>query len=230
MVVNNLEKSNNTEVLLSASILDVSPLEVHSKLAVLNGLLDYIHIDVMDGIFVPNKTDGINMFQNAFRQEKTPLDVHLMVDNPTQILSNFQGARIITFHIETIIDPKTMAVNMNRFYEIAAEIRSYGAKVGVAIKPNTTVSLLRNILNKVDLVLVMTVEPGYGKQKLIDSTLDKIEKVRSMGFTGLVEVDGGITTENASEVIDRGANVIVAGTALFSADDIYDAAWTIKQK
>ena len=218
------------DVLLSASILDVNPLELHSKLVVLNGLLDYIHVDVMDGVFVPNKTDGINIFKNVLRQENKPIDVHLMVDSPIQILSNFKGARIITFHIENIIDPKTMSVDMNAFYELSAEIRSYGAKVGVAIKPNTTVSLLRNILKKVDLVLVMTVEPGYGKQKLIESTLDKIERVRSMGFEGLLEVDGGITTDNAIETIKRGANLIVAGTAIFCAEDIYDAAWTIKQK
>ena len=123
------------------------------------------------------------MFKNSKRMENKPLDVHLMVENPIQVLSNFNGARIITFHIETILDTKTMAIDMNKFYEIASEIRRMGAKVGVALKPNTTVSLLRNILKKVDLVLVMTVEPGYGGQKLITSTLSKIEKVREMGFS-----------------------------------------------
>ena len=119
---------------------------------------------------------------------------------------------------------------MEKFYDISREIRRMGAKVGIAIKPNTTVSFLRNILNKVDLVLVMTVEPGFGGQKLIESTLNKIEKVREMGFNGMLEVDGGITKENAIRVIEKGANVIVAGTSLFGAEDVYDAAWTIKQK
>lgn len=128
------------------------------------------------------KPNGIEMFKSAKRLENKPLDVHLMVENPTQVILNFKGAKIITFHIETIIDSKTMAIDMNKFYEIVSEIRSLGAKVGVALKPNTTVSLLRNILNKVDLVLIMTVEPGFGGQKLISSTLTKIEKVREMGF------------------------------------------------
>ena len=218
------------EVKLSASVLNVKPIELHSKIVELDGLLDYIHIDIMDGIFVQNRTNGIDMFKNAKRFENKPLDVHLMVEEPLQVLSNFQDAKIITFHIETIINSKTMTVDMNKFYEISATIRSLGAKVGVAIKPNTTVSLLRNVLNKVDLILVMTVEPGYGGQKIIPATLEKIAKVREMGFKGYVEVDGGITVSNAIEVIERGADIIVAGTALFEAEDIYDAAWQIKQK
>ncbi len=126
------------------------------------------------------------MFKNSLKMENKPLDVHLMVENPMQVLSNFNGAKIITFHIETIIDTKTMTVDMNKFYEIASEIRRMGAKVGIALKPNTTVSLLKNVLKKVDLVLIMTVEPGYGGQKLIESTLEKIEKVREMGFLRII--------------------------------------------
>ena len=225
-----MEKKDYGLVKLSASILNLKTIEVHSRLAELKGLLDYIHIDVMDGVFVPNKTEALEWFNNAKRLEKEPLDVHLMVENPLKVIPDYNGAHVITFHIETIINTKTMAVDMDKFYALASLIRSMGAKVGVAIKPNTTVSLLRNILKKIDLVLVMTVEPGYGGQKLIPATLRKIEMVREMGFEGLLEVDGGITTENAIECSSRGANIIVAGTALFTAKDAYDAGWKIKQK
>jgi len=225
-----LEDFKYGEIKLSGSILNVNPLEVHSKITEVDGLLDYIHIDVMDGVFVPNRTDGIKMFKDNKRLENKPFDVHLMVENPLHEIVNYIGASIITFHIETLINSKTMQLDMELFYDISREIRRMGAKVGIAIKPNTTVSFLRNLLNKVDLVLVMTVEPGFGGQKLIESTLNKIEKVREMGFKGMLEVDGGITLENAITVIEKGANVIVAGTSLFGAEDVYDAAWTIKQK
>ena len=225
-----MENFKYGEIKLSGSILNVNPFEVHSKIAEADGLLDYIHIDVMDGIFVPNKTEGIKMFKENKRLENKPFDVHLMVDDPLRELSNFIGASIISFHVETLINSKTMQLDMEKFYDVSREIKRMGAKVGIAIKPNTTVSFLRNLLNKVDLVLVMTVEPGFGGQKLIEVTLNKIEKVREMGFRGMLEVDGGITKENAIQVIEKGANVIVAGTSLFGADDVYDAAWTIKQK
>ncbi len=225
--MNNLEDKN---IKLSASILNLKTIEVHSRLAELKGLVDYIHIDTMDGVFVPNKTEALEWFKNAKRTENIPLDVHLMVENPLSVVPDYNGASIITFHLEAIINPRTMTVDMEMFYALASLIRSMGAKVGIAIKPNTTISLLRNILKKVDLVLVMTVEPGFGGQKLIPATLVKIEKVREMGFDGILEVDGGITTENAIECINRGADMIVAGTAIFTAEDPYDSAWKIKQK
>jgi len=219
---------NQNSIYLSGSILNVKPIEVHSKIVEIQDLLDFIHIDVMDGVFVPEKTNGIEMFKNASRVEKTALDVHLMVDEPQRVISNFQGASIITFHVETIINAKTMTIDMDKFNSIAKEIRSMGAKVGVAIKPNTTESLLRMIMSKVDLILVMTVEPGYGGQQLIPHTLSKIENVRKMGFKGLLEVDGGVTVDNSSEIRKRGANVIVAGTKLFGSYDMRKAAEEIK--
>ena len=216
------------EVKLSASILNVPKISLHSKLADLKDVVDYIHIDVMDGIFVSNKTPGVDMFKNAKRFENKPLDVHLMVEEPLRELSNYDGASIITFHIETVIDTKTMMIDMDKFNEVVKEIKKLGAKVGIAVKPNTTVSLLRNLLKKVDLVLIMTVEPGYGGQKLIPKTLDKVEMVKKMGFDGLLEVDGGITEDNCDEVISRGANLIVAGTGLFEASDPYEAGKKLK--
>ena len=222
-----LQEERN-EVYLSGSILKLNPIELHVKILEINDLLDYIHIDVMDGVFVPNKTNGIEMFKEIKRFEKLPLDVHLMVEEPLQVISNFKDARFITFHIETVINDRTMAIDLDKFNGIVQEIRSLGAKVGVAIKPNTTASLLRLVLSKVDMVLVMTVEPGYGGQKLIPHTMSKIENIRKMGFKGLIEVDGGITTENSKELINLGANMIVAGTALFEAEDMREAAIKLK--
>ena len=223
-----MENNPINKIYLSGSILDLKPVEVHSKILETGEYLDFIHIDVMDGVFVPNKTNGIDMFKNALRFEKRPLDVHLMVDDPLSVISNFEGAKIITFHVETIINDKTMTLDMEKFNDIAREIRSIGALVGVAIKPNTTESLLRMIMPKVDLILVMTVEPGYGAQKLIPHTINKIENVRKMGFKGFLEVDGGINLDNCEIVQKMGANVIVAGTALFGANYIYEAAKGLK--
>ena len=219
---------NFKKVYLSGSILNLKPIEIHSNLLEIDDLIDYIHVDVMDGVFVPNKTNGIEMFKEISRYEKKPFDVHLMVEEPQSVICNFSGASIITFHIETIINDVTMAIDLEKFNQIVKEIRDLGAKVGVAIKPNTTESLLRLIISKVDVVLVMTVEPGYGGQKLIPHTLNKIENIRKMGFKGLIEVDGGITTENAEMVRNLGVNMIVAGTALFGAEDIREAAKLIK--
>lgn len=213
---------------LSASILDVKPIELHSRIMEISEYLDYIHIDVMDGIFVPNRTNGIDMFKNAKRFETKPLDVHLMVDEPIRVISNFDGAEIITFHIETVINDKTMTIDTEKFNELVREIRKLGAKVGVALKPNTTESLLRMIMPKIDLVLIMTVEPGYGGQKLIMHTINKVENVRKMGFRGFLEVDGGITEENSKLLRDAGANVIVTGTALFNSNDIWETCKIIK--
>ncbi len=213
---------------LSASILNVKQMELHSRIAELKEVIDYIHIDVMDGIFVPNKTPGIDMFKNAKRFETKQLDVHLMVDEPERELSNYDGADIITFHIETVLDSKTMMINMKKFEEISSEIRRLGAKVGVAIKPNTTESLLRNVFRKVDLILVMTVEPGYGGQKLIPKTLAKVENIKKAGFNGIIEVDGGITEETAPDAITAGATMLVAGTGLFDAEFPLEAGKAMK--
>lgn len=216
------------EVYLCGSVLDLNPVEMHMKILEISDLMDYIHIDVMDGVFVPNKTNGIEMFKEIKRFEKAPMDVHLMVEEPLRVISNFKDASFITFHIENVINDKTMSIDLEKFNEIVQEIRDLGAKVGIAIRPNTTTSLLRLVLSKVDMVLVMTVEPGYGGQKLIPHTMGKIENIRQMGFKGLIEVDGGITTENSKELIDLGANMIVAGTALFGAEDVREAAIKIK--
>ena len=222
-----MEERNN-DVYLSASVLDLNPLELHSKILEAGEYLDFIHIDVMDGIFVKNKTNAIEIFKNAKKTEKKPFDVHLMVEDPLQVIENFEDAKIITFHIETIINDKTMTIDMEKFYEISNAINSMGAMVGVAIKPNTTESLLRAIMNKVDLILVMTVEPGYGAQKFIDDVIPKIEKLIDLKskYNYLVEVDGGINDESIKKLSN--IDIVVSGSYVCKSDDFNKSIDTLK--
>ena len=174
----------------------------------------YLHFDVMDGNFVPSISFGMPVLESIKGLTEQVLDVHLMIDEPIRYIKDFvkSGADSITVHIEACSDIDATL----------REIRSYGAKAGVSIKPATPISKLAKVIGKVDLVLIMTVEPGFGGQPLIRETLGKISEVREMIFTrGLdtdVQVDGGITHGNAHEVIAAGANIIVSGTSIFKGD------------
>ncbi len=174
---------------------------------------DYIHVDVMDGHFVPNITVGPVVVKALRRITSLPLDVHLMVENPEQFLENFSsaGADIITVHWEA-------CPHIHRLLE---KIKRMGKKAGVSINPATPVWVLEEIIGEVDLVLAMTVNPGFGGQKLIPSTLTKVEKLRKMisekGLATEIEVDGGINEETAPAVVRAGARILVAGAAVFES-------------
>lgn len=175
----------------------------------------WIHIDVMDGLFVPNLSFGFPVLRAIRRAAAKPLDVHLMIVEPERYIARFahEGADWITFHLEATQD----ALHCIHL------IRESGAKVGVSVKPKTPIEALRPILKEVDMVLVMSVEPGFGGQKFIPESLDRIRALRRMAEelnpTLLIEVDGGISAENAGEVFDAGANVLVAGSSIFKAAD-----------
>lgn len=175
----------------------------------------WIHIDVMDGVFVPNISFGFPVMQPIRRATAKLLDVHLMIVDPERYVERFveAGADLVTFHLEATSDP---AVCIDR-------IRRAGAKVGISIKPATGVEALHDLLAKVDLVLVMSVEPGFGGQSFIEGSLEKIAALRRMvdeqGLPILIEVDGGISAANARAVYDAGADVLVAGSAVFKAAD-----------
>lgn len=175
----------------------------------------WIHIDVMDGVFVPNISFGFPVMQPIRRATAKLLDVHLMIVDPERYVERFveAGADLVTFHLETTSDP---AACIDR-------IRRAGAKVGISIKPATGVEALHDLLAKVDLVLVMSVEPGFGGQSFIEGSLEKIAALRRMvdeqGLPTLIEVDGGISAANARVVYDAGADVLVAGSAVFKAAD-----------
>lgn len=180
---------------------------------------DYIHIDVMDGRFVPNITIGSPVVKSLRKRSKSVFDVHLMVEHPEAQIAAFAeaGADIITFHAET-------AYHAHR---IIQDIKSRGIKAGIAINPATPLAMVEEVLGDVDMVLLMTVNPGYGGQKYIASMTDKIARLASIrqekGLAFDIEVDGGINKEIAPIVTKAGANVLVAGSAVYGAADIAEA-------
>ena len=196
-----------SKILIAPSILsaDFSRLGEEVR-AVEKAGADWIHVDVMDGHFVPNITIGPVVLKWVRPVTKLPLDVHLMIKNPERYIESFAkaGADIITFHSEVEEDPK----------ELVKMIRYYKKKVGISIKPKTDIGKIGPVLSMVDMVLVMTVEPGFGGQGFIFDCLPKIEEVRKV-FKKDLQVDGGVNIETAPEVIKRGANILVAGTAVF---------------
>lgn len=173
---------------------------------------DYIHIDVMDGKFVPNETNGLTMLKSAKNATDIVLDVHLMVENPLEYMKPFiKDADIITFHVE--------AVDKFQTEEIIKNLKDKGKKVGIALKPKTPITEIIPFLEKIDMVLIMTVEPGFGGQELILETIQKIKELRKLKPDLDIEVDGGINLDTVAFVKEAGANVLVAGTAIFKSKD-----------
>ena len=176
---------------------------------------DYIHIDVMDGHFVPNITIGPLVVDAVRKVTNKPLDVHLMIENPDLYIPDFAkaGADIIVVHEEAV----------DHLHRTIQLIKSLGKKAGVSINPGTPINTLEAILDDLDLVLVMTVNPGFGGQSFIDSCLPKIKGLREMitarGLSVELEVDGGVKLDNIAKIAQAGADVFVAGSAVFSTDD-----------
>lgn len=175
----------------------------------------FLHIDVMDGHFVPNITMGPVIYKDLREKTDIIFDVHLMIDDPSKYAEAFinAGADVLTFHYEAAENPK----------KIISYIKSFGIKAGISIKPNTDVKVLDDLLSDVDLVLIMSVEPGFGGQKFIDTALDKIKYLSNLktekGYDYLIEVDGGINYETASLCAEAGCDVVVAGTYIFTNPD-----------
>ena len=171
---------------------------------------DYIHLDIMDGNFVPNISFGAPVIKELRKCSKLVFDVHLMVEMPERYIEDFvnAGADIITVHVES-------TKHLDRTIEL---IKSYGIKAGVTLNPATPVESLKYVINKVDMVLVMSVNPGFGGQSFIEYSLDKIKEIKNMRPDVDIEVDGGITDITAKRVIEAGANVLVAGSYVFNGD------------
>lgn len=180
---------------------------------------DWIHVDVMDGHFVPNLTVGPPMVEALRKVTTLPLDVHLMMTNPDEFIPDFAkaGADILTVHVETC----------PHLHRTVQSIKEQNVKAGVSLNPATSVTTLEPILGDVDLLLVMSVNPGFGGQKFINGALGKIRQIRTMitasQCSPYLEVDGGITVKNASSVLKAGANVLVAGSAIFGSPNMPDA-------
>ena len=176
---------------------------------------DAAHVDVMDNHFVPNLTFGLGLVESLLKVSDLPLDVHLMIENPERWAPQYAeaGANSVTFHLEASQDP----------IWLARELRKLGAKSAIAIKPNTPVGDVKELLGEIDMLLIMTVEPGFGGQPLIESTLAKIseakKEIRALGLDIAIQVDGGVTENNIAELAGLGANVFVAGSAVFKNPD-----------
>ena len=181
---------------------------------------DYLHVDVMDGLFVPNITVGIPVVQSIRTVTEMPLDVHLMIDKPVRYVEKFceAGADIVTVHVEADSEK-----NISHALDL---IRSHGKRAGVALKPRTPAKTVLSFLDQCDLVLVMTVEPGFGGQRFMEDMMPKLQQLQvwisQWGLGGKVEleVDGGIDRNTCKTVIENGANVLVAGSAVYHAEDI----------
>ncbi|AZL15047.1 ribulose-phosphate 3-epimerase [Rickettsiales endosymbiont of Stachyamoeba lipophora] len=211
----------NKKIKVSASILSCDFSNLQSEISkIAQSTADYLHLDVMDGNFVPNITLGAEIIKQIRPYSTLPFDTHLMINNPEQHIAAFAqaGSDIITIHQEAVI----------HLDSAITQIKSFGKKAGVSIVPTTHESNLEYILEKIDLILVMTVNPGFGGQKFLTSQLKKIEQVRKMidkiNPQALLEVDGGINEQTAKLVIEAGADVLVSGSYLFNHPQSFNTA------
>ncbi|MDR1562020.1 MAG: ribulose-phosphate 3-epimerase [Dysgonamonadaceae bacterium] len=202
--------------LIAPSILSADFLHLERDIEMLNNSeADWLHLDVMDGVFVPNISIGIPTISQVTGISKKPVDAHLMLIDPQRYISIFRdlGISTLTVHYEAC----------NHLHRVVSEIRLAGMSPGVAINPHTPVELLADILEEVDLVIIMAVNPGFGGQGFILHTLDKVYRLKRMidlrGLKTLIEVDGGITLGNVGMIAESGADVLVAGNAVFGADN-----------
>lgn len=211
--------------LVAPSILSADFLNLNADIEMINrSEADWIHCDVMDGRFVPNISFGLPVIKAVKKAAKKPLDVHLMIVEPEDYIDDFKkaGANILTIHLEAC----------THLHRTIHAIREKGMSAGVAINPHTSVSLLENILVDTDLVLIMSVNPGFGGQKFISNTYNKIYELKNLILSknshAKIEIDGGIDIENAGQLITAGADVLVAGNTVFSSRDPFQTISALK--
>lgn len=190
-----------------------------------NSEADWFHIDVMDGVFVPNISFGFPVLAAMKKHSKKPMDVHLMIVNPDQYVSEFKkaGADMLTVHYEA-------CTHLHRTIQL---IKSEGMKAGVALNPHTPISVLEEILHELDLVLIMSVNPGFGGQKFISSAVEKVSKLKSIikakNLKAMIEVDGGVNLETGARLVKAGADALVAGSFVFGSENPLETIASLKK-
>ena len=203
-------------ILLAPSMLSANFGELDKDVELVNeGAADWFHLDIMDGVFVPNISYGFPVVKAMAKKAKKPLDAHLMIVDPDRYLSNFAelGVEWLSVHYEAC----------THLHRTVQAIKALGMKAGVALNPHTSITLLEDIIMDLDYVLVMSVNPGFGGQSFIENSLDKVRRLKKMidekGAKCLIQVDGGVYLHNLNVPVEAGANVIVAGSAVFGSED-----------
>jgi len=212
--------------IIAPSMLSSDFLKLESEIDMINeSEADWFHLDVMDGRFVPNITFGMPIIAAMKKRARKPFDVHLMIVEPEKYFEAFAkaGADILSVHIE-------VSPHLHRSLQA---IKALGMKAGVAVNPHTPISMLTDVISDIDVVLLMSVNPGFGGQKFIDQTLEKIRQLKKMiqerGAATLIEIDGGVTLENAHTIIKAGADALVAGNTVFASPDPKETIKSLKE-
>ena len=212
-------------MIISPSLLSCDFANIQRDVEMLNqSKADWLHIDVMDGVFVPNISFGFPVVQAMHKHAKKPLDVHLMIVNPDQYVEEFKkvGADYLTVHFEA-------CTHLHRTIQL---IKSHGMKAGVALNPHTAVDVLSEIINDLDLVLIMSVNPGFGGQKFIPQAVEKVKKLKNLiqqsGSKALIEIDGGVNLETGKLLADAGAAALVAGSFVFGSESPQETILSLK--
>lgn len=209
----------HNKVKISPSLLSANMARFSEAMQMIKDVADYIHCDVMDGHFVPNLTFGAPVVKSLKRESPLPLDVHLMIDSPGRWVGDYIRAGLdaddyLTFHVEAESNP----------LKILKEIRSSGVRAGIAIKPGTSLETITSLIEYADMILVMTVEPGFGGQKFISEMLPRLEQVSErLGEGQILAVDGGINAETARQAVNAGAQLLVAGGSVYGSSDPAEA-------
>ncbi|MFZ9790103.1 MAG: ribulose-phosphate 3-epimerase [Candidatus Nanopelagicales bacterium] len=213
------------DIKIAASILNADPINLEQELINVKDSIDWIHFDVMDNHFVPNLSFGKNLLEALSKKRIKPLDAHLMIENPDKWAIDYAdaGADSVTFHLEAAKDP----------LKIIKDIHSLNKKVGIAIKPKTKYEQVKDLLPLIDVLLVMTVEPGFGGQKFMDDMLDKVKQARAeINKTNLkvwIQVDGGVGYQTIEKATDAGADFLVVGSAAFATANPDKAMQELRQ-
>lgn len=213
-------------ILIAPSVLAADFANLQRDIEMINvSEADWFHIDIMDGVFVPNISFGMPVLDAINKHAKKTIDVHLMIVDPDRYISTFAklGANILTVHYEAC----------NHLHRTIQAIKAEGMKTGIALNPHTNIDLLEDVIQDIDLVCIMSVNPGFGGQSFIENTYSKVEKLKALinrkNTTTLIEIDGGVTNKNAKQLVDAGADVLVAGSYVFGAQDPIATIADLKQ-